>query len=370
MFTSYFQCDKHLLISTGIQQSIIDTTTGAMRSFSAISLLLPFLAALSQPAQSQIVTASPNDLDLEQRGCSNPCGYYAQLCCTSSQRCITNSLGQAECSNSGGNSGSGSWQYYTSVSTQTGLSTVTVVYSSYVTAAPTATTTCAISLGESTCGTSCCSASETCNNGVCVAGVSSEEVATGTATPATRPTSSGAETVTATQSATTTVGFIAPVSTNGTTVITGAPHSGGLSGGAIAGIVIGVVAGVFLLILLCACLCIRGILDGLLALLGLRPRRRQETTYVEERISHHSQGGGEAPPPRRTWFGTRPSRPARTDDNGRSGLGWLGWFAIIAGAVALCLGLRRRRNEEEKSEYSYGPGSSYYYYSDYYSGSK
>lgn len=338
-----------------------------MRSFSAISLL-PFLAALSQPAQSQIVTASPYDVALEQRACSNPCGYYAQLCCTSSQVCITNGLGQAECSNSGSNSGSGSWQYYTTTFTQTDLSTVTSVYSSYVTTAP-STTTCAISLGQTTCGTTCCSASETCDNGVCVEGVSSEESPTGTATPATRPTSSGAETVTATQSATTTVGFIAPVSTNGTTVISEANHGGGLSGGAIAGIVIGVVAGVFLLILLCACLCIRGMLDGLLALLGLRPRRRTETTYVEERISHHSHG--EAPPPRRTWFGTRPARPARTDDNGgRSGLGWLGWFAIIAGAVALCLGLRRRRNEEEKSEYSYGPGSSYYYYSDYYSGSK
>ncbi|RAO65530.1 uncharacterized protein BHQ10_001542 [Talaromyces amestolkiae] len=281
-----------------------------MRSFSAISLL-PLLAALSQPAQSQIVTASPYDVALEQRDCSNPCGYYSQLCCTSSQKCITNSLGQAECSNSDSNSGSGSWQYYTTTYTQTDLSTVTSVYSSYVTTAPSSTTTCATSLGQSTCGTTCCSASETCDNGVCVAGVSSEESATGTATPATRPTSSGAETVTATQSATTTVGFIAPVSTNGTTVISEAHQGGGLSGGAIAGIVIGVVAGVFLLILLCACLCIRGMLDGLLALLGLRPRRRTETTYVEERISHHSHGG-EAPPPRRTWFD----------------LDWVGWDGL------------------------------------------
>lgn len=364
MFTCY-----HCFATTGISLFTLtgySNTLGAMRSSSAISLI-SFLAALSQPAQSQIVTTSVYDVTLEQRDCSNPCGYYAQLCCTSSQTCITNSLGQAECSDSGSNSGSGSWQYFTTTYTQTDLATVTSVYSSYVTAPP-STSTCAISLGQTTCGSTCCSASETCDNGVCVAGVSSEEAPTGTATPATRPTSSGAETVTATQSATTTVGFIAPVSTNGTTIISEAHHSGGLSGGAIAGIVIGVVFGVFLLILLCACLCIRGIFDGLLALLGLRPRRRKETTYVEERISHHSHG--EAPPPRRTWFGTRPSRPARTDDNQKSGLGWLGWFAIIAGAIALCLGLRRRRNEDEKSEYSYGPGSSYYYYSDYYSGSK
>lgn len=341
--------------------------SATMRAFSSTIATLSFmLAALSQLAHSTPVPLdeSPAEHSLEERGCSNPCGYYGQLCCTSSQTCSTNSLGQAECVDGPGAASSGSWQYYTTTFTQTDLATVTSVYSSYITAPPSTTATCAVSLGESICGTSCCSAEESCDNGVCVAGTSSDEAATGTALPPTRPTSSGAETITATASATTTVGFIAPVATNGSTVVTGASggHSG-LSGGAIAGIVIGVIAGVFLLILLCACCCIRGAVDGLLALLGLKPRKRKETTYVEEHVSHHSHGTAPAPA-RRTWFGTRPSRPQNEEK--KSGMGTLAWIAVIAGAVALCLGLRRRhKEEEEKSEYSYGPGSSYYYYSDY-----
>jgi hypothetical protein len=344
-----------------------------MRAFSTVTTLSFMLAALSQLAQSTPLPpdeslAQPEESEsesLEERSsCSNPCGYYQQLCCTSSQTCSTNSLGQAECvDGSGSASSSGSWQYYTTTFTQTDLATVTSVYSSYITAPPSTTATCAVSLGESTCGASCCSAEETCDNGVCVMGSSTEDAATGTASPATRPTSSGAETITATASATTTVAFIAPVATNGSSVVTGASggHSG-LSGGAIAGIVVGVIAGVFLLILLCVCCCIRGAVDGLLALLGLKPRKRKDTTYVEEHVSHHSHGG--APPPRRTWFGTRPSRP-ENEEKKKSGLGMVAWIAIIVGAVALCLGLRRRhKEEEEKSEYSYGPGSSYYY-SDY-----
>lgn len=351
-----------------------------MRTPFTISVL-SLLAALSQPVLSQIATVSSADIELEQRSssCSNPCGYYSQLCCTSSETCITNSLGEAECveGDSTTSAASGSWQYYTTTYTQTDLQTITSTYSSYVTTAATATSTCAVSLGESVCGSSCCGVSESCVNSVCVAGVSSEEAATGTATgtatPAIRPTSSGTETVTATNSASTTEPFISPVSTNGTSVITKASTGGGLSGGAIAGIVIGTVAGVFLLILLCACLCIRGAIDGILAFFGLGgDRKRRETTYVEERVSHHSHAGDQ--PARRTWFGARPSRPAQTGGGANeksSGFGWLGWAAIIAGALALCLGLRRRnREEEDKSEYSYGPGSSYYYYSDYYSGGR
>lgn len=341
-----------------------------MRAFSTVTTLSFMLAALSQLAHStplppdESLPQPEESESLEERGsCSNPCGYYSQLCCTSSQTCTTNSLGEAECADGSSAASSGSWQYYTTTFTQTDLATVTSVYSSYITAPPTSTATCAFSLGESTCGTSCCKVDETCDNGVCVVGSSTEDAATGTASPATRPTSSGAETITATASATTTVAFIAPVATNGSTVVTGASggHSG-LSGGAIAGIVVGVIAGVFLLILICVCCCIRGAIDGLLALIGLKPRKRKETTYVEEHVSHHSHGA--APPPRRTWFGTRPSRPEGEEK--KSGLGTLGWIAVIVGAVALCLGLRRRhKEEEEKSEYSYGPGSSYYYYSDY-----
>ncbi|KAH8697477.1 hypothetical protein BGW36DRAFT_359265 [Talaromyces proteolyticus] len=339
-----------------------------MRAIPVVTTFSVLLATIAQLAQSTPVQLDENVAEediientLEERSCSNPCGYYSQLCCTSSQTCTTNSLGQAECvAGSAGSTGSGSWQFYTTTFTETNLATVTSVYSSYITAAPTSTATCAVSLGESVCGTSCCSAEEICDNGVCVAGSSTDEAATGTASPAVRPTSSGAETVTATASATTTVGFIAPVGTNGATVVAQASGGHGLSGGAIAGIVIGVIAGVFLLILLCACLCIRGVVDTVLGMLGLRSKKRRDTTYVEERISHHSHG---AEPARRTWFGTRPSRPDHGEK--KSGFGTLAWLAVIAGAVALCLGLRRRNKEEEKSEYSYGPGSSYYTYYSY-----
>jgi hypothetical protein len=333
-------------------------------ALSAFALLI----ACTQPAQCNPLPGAEEGV-LEERACSNPCGYYSQLCCTSSQTCSTNSLGQAVCVDGTGSPAptAGSWQYYTTTYTRTDLTTVTSVYSSYITAAPTSgASTCAASLGETTCGTSCCSAAQICDNGVCIAAASSSDAglpgATATATPPLRPTSSGISTVTQTNAPTTTLPFVAPVATNGTTVIAQASSGGGgLSGGAIAGIVIGAIAGVFFLILLCACLCIRGAIDGILALLGLRSRKRKDTTYVEERVSHHSHGE----PERRTWFGTRPSRPARASEKKKSGLGFWAWLALIVGAIALCLGLRRSAREE-KSEHGDGPGSSYYYYSDYY----
>lgn len=333
-------------------------------ALSALALLI----ACMQPVQCNPVPATEEGV-LEERACSNPCGYYSQLCCTSSQTCSTNGLGQAVCvDGSPAPTTAGSWQYYTTTYTRTDLTTVTSVYSSYITAAPTSgANTCVASLGQTICGTSCCSPAEICDNGVCIAAGSSSNGGmpgvTQTATPPLRPTSSGVSTVTATSAPTTTLPFIAPVSTNGATVIAQASSGGGgLSGGAIAGIVIGVVAGVFFLILLCACLCIRGAIDGLLSLLGLRSRERKDSTYVEERVSRHSHGE----PERRTWFGTRPSRPADGGSEKKSsGLGFWAWTALIVGALALCLGLRRAARDE-KDDRSDGPGSSYYYYSDYY----
>ena len=172
---------------------------------------------------------------------------------------------------------------------------------------------------------------------------------------------------------TTTEAFTAPVGTDGADLIgVQAKSSGGLSGGAIAGIVIGSIVGAFLLLLLCACICFKGVLEGLLAALGIgKKRRRQDTTYIEERHSHHSHGSRPPPPPadRRTWFGTRPAAGGSEVSEKKDSKWGLGTIAIILGALALCLGLKRKREREhddDKTESSYP--SSYYYYSDYYSG--
>lgn len=204
-------------------------------------------------------------------------------------------------------------------------------------------------------------------DGECVAESSSAAV-TGTATPAARGTSSGWTTATATASATTTEGFIAPVSTDGSELIGAKATSsggGGLSGGAIAGIVIGVIAGVVLLLVLCAWLCLKGIFDGILAALGIGRRRRKQETIIDERYSHHSHGSRPRPQGGRTWFG---ARPAASEVSEKKKSGWSGWgtVAIILGALALCLGLRRareREHEDDGTDYTYP--SSYYYYSDY-----
>jgi hypothetical protein len=173
-------------------------------------------------------------------------------------------------------------------------------------------------------------------------------------TPPYRPTSGTVVTVTSIGSATTTQSFLAPLGTDGSTLIgTQQSSGGGLSGGAIAGIVIGVIAGIIILLLICACYCFKGILDSLLAIFGLGPRarRRTEETIIEERHSHHGSGavGG------RTWFGSRPSRAEKRKES--SGLGLAGVGAALA-TLAVVLGLKRRhdRRYEEKSSY----GSSYY----------
>lgn len=327
--------------------------------------------------QLRLTTATPVALEegtLEKR-CDNPCGYNDWLCCGSGQTCSTNSNNEAVCldggsgEGGGGGGGGGQFQYYTTtyVTTETDVSTITSVWSSHI-AAATSSGSCQPSLGETPCGNDCCDASSVCVENQCVVG-SSSEVGTATATatgteaptPPVRGTSNGFTTVTETSAPTTTQGFLAPVATNGSTVIGVHASSGeGLSGGAIAGIVVGVIAGVFLLLLVCACLCCRGAIDGLLALFGLGPRRRRkETTTYVDRYSHHSHGNR---PEGRTWFGTRPSRPEGSEKKS----GWSTWatIGIILGALALCLGLKRHKDHEEKSDYSYP--TSYSYYSDYY----
>lgn len=333
------------------------------------------LSIITTLAQIPLSTATPFPVEYDgpllNPRCDNGCGWYKTLCCGPNQSCGTNSEGQAICvdpESAGSENGVGSsgWQYYTTIYTSTDLQTVTSVWSSYITPAPSNNAQCDQSIGQSVCGTSCCGADEVCSNGVCVAGSSSGAVVpattTGgseTATPPLRPTSSGAATVT--ESASTTVPFIAPIGTNGATVVVQASSSGGgLSGGAIAGIVIGVIFAVILLILILICICAREMFDGLLALLGLGPRRKQETTYVEERYSHHSGGR----PERRTWFGARPARPPpSTSEKKRSGVGFWATILLIGGAIALCLGLRRRNDRDDGTDSGY---DYYTYYSDEY----
>ncbi|KAJ5679399.1 hypothetical protein N7462_007643 [Penicillium macrosclerotiorum] len=323
-----------------------------------------------------IATASPVAVEeLEQNAlekrCAKTCGWSNQLCCSASQSCGTNDADEAICVDST----SGTWEYYTTtiVVTEVDKSTITSVWSTQVTSvAATSTGTCRVDLGETSCGTTCCDAAEECQDGECVAESSSAAVtgeATGTASAGVRGTSSGASTVTETAAATTTEAFIAPVGTDGADLIgVKATSSGGLSGGAIAGIVIGTIAGIILLLLICGCICFKGALDALLAALGLRSRRRKETTYVEERISTHSSGRRPRPSGGRTWFGAKPSRPAATDSElSEKKSKWSGWgtAAIILGALALCLGLKRHRDrehEDDRTDYTY-PSS--YYYSDY-----
>ncbi|RAL17212.1 uncharacterized protein BO97DRAFT_401893 [Aspergillus homomorphus CBS 101889] len=299
---------------------------------------------------------------LEKR-CANPCGYYSQLCCSSSESCSTNSNGQAECVSG---SGGGSWQYFTTtyVRTETETATFTSTWSSYISAAPSGSS-CDAGVGETICGDNCCGPAYVCYNQQCILGSTSIwATETEPATPAVRGTT--LSTATHTASITTTQGFIAPVNTAGSAVFGVKASSDGLSGGAIAGIVIGTIAGVILLLLLCACLCCRGILDSLFACLGCGRKKRKETTYVEERYHRHSHGG--ARPGGRTWFGSRPAAGASTaGEKKKSPWSGLATIGIILGALAICLGLKRRqdhRDDDEKTDYTYP--SSYYYYSDYY----
>lgn len=369
-----------------------------MRSLSTISVLaavIPLLGlvpgviaspfALEEASQEptpnfELETGLEPDLEtgLEKR-CTIPCG---STCCGLSQTCGTNSANEAVCTDGSGGGGSsgggGDWHYWTTtyIVTEVESSTITSVMSSQLQSVATGTATgsgsgtCRYDLGESMCGSTCCEASQECDNGECVAESSSAAV-TDEPTPGVRGTSNGAATVTQTSTPTTTQGFIAPVGTDGAEMVgakaSSEEDSGGLSGGAIAGIVVGTIAGVILLLLLCGCLCFRGALLSLAAALGLRKRNRKETTHVEERYSHHSHGSRPRPQGGRTWFGAKPHAAGTESSVSEKKSKWSGWgtVAIVLGALALCLGLKRHRDREhddDKSSYTY---PSTYYYSDY-----
>lgn len=314
------------------------------------------------------------------------CGYNSQLCCPVGEACYTDSSNQAQCSSTAvaatttAYAANGYWTQYTTTYVETDLVTVTSVMSSYIpeqTTALVATTTsasCNYAYGDTPCGNICCASDQYCyTSGYCTANVGggssgyySTIVSTSGYSAPLLPTSSTLVVATATISPTTTIPFVTPLSATytsgatatGTLVPVSTAHSSSLSGGAIAGIVIGVLLGLALLFLICFYCCLKGLFDGVLALLGLGKRRRTtETEYIEERRHHSSYGGGGG----RTWYGSRPSRVERRSEKKSGGSNLLGIGAALAGLWAL-LGLSRRRDRkrQEKSEYTGSSYGSYY----------
>ena len=324
------------------------------------AIILQPLTTTASPFPTQFV-----NLILRDRACENPCGYYGQLCCSSSETCGTDSNGQAVCSsNVEQRNDNGQWEYWTTTYVQTDYVTVTSTGSSWVPAPTSDDGQCKASLGEVQCGWTCCSASQTCDEGECVEAGNSPIETPPSPTPPLRPTDTTGATITPT--ATQTLPFIPPVGTDGSStdpMPSEDNDGGGLSGGAIAGIVIGSLAGAALLLLLCCCLCVGSCIDRARTILGLNGGNRTSSyTGSSSRSSRHGGGGGG-----RTWFGAGPARPGRNKKK-KSGLFGLGWMAALGLAIAVFLGLKRRNDRSEKTSTYYG--SSEYTYSSYsYSGS-
>ncbi|KAL9007191.1 MAG: hypothetical protein Q9188_000125 [Gyalolechia gomerana] len=356
----------------------------------ALLSLLTILLTSTHPVQAKPYLRNLH-LDthnaLEERSCANPCGSESQYCCQASETCVTSGWPPiAQCvAGSGGSSGgspvqanaNGQYQLVTTTWTETDLVLRTSTYSVPI-SAPTPTTqqatvatglSCNAQLGESPCNSICCATGQSCQwsqgQMMCVASggvsgdVSSFYYSSVTGTAFVRPTSNTVQTVTSTGSATTTVPFqsASPTQEGATAGMAATTNNNGLSPGAIAGIVIGVLVGIIILLVICAACCFKGLLDGILAFLGLGPRRRKrETTYIEERHSHRTGGGGGG-----RWFGasgpSRIDRPAQKEGGG----GFGGFTAVAAGlgTLAVLLGLKRRRDRKDRD--SYGTASSYSY---------
>ncbi|KAK2873804.1 hypothetical protein FQN49_002050 [Arthroderma sp. PD_2] len=311
---------------------------------------LPVLVLL---LQLQLVAASPFSTpqpthSLAARECS-PCGYYGQACCLSNEECTTDSNNQATCRpvKSGGG---GQWEYFTTTYVQTDFVTVTSTGSRPISQPTGSQPQCKISIGETECGNTCCTAAQACNeNLVCVQSGGSPFPTKPAPTPPTRPTST--EGVTVTASPTTTLPFMPAVGTDGSSVIGITKGSGGLSGGAIAGIVIGSIAGALILLFICICCCVGSCIDRVRGIFGLGGRRK--------RTRHSSYTGSSSYSSHHGWFGggggSRPDSEKKKKKTGFLGLASLG---VIIGAIALCLGLGRRKDDKSTSY----TGSSYYTY--------
>ncbi|GBF65072.1 hypothetical protein TMEN_7789 [Trichophyton mentagrophytes] len=307
--------------------------------------ILALFLQLRLVAGSPFSTPSPTN-SLVARECS-PCGYYGQACCTSSEECATDSNNQAVCQPK--KAGNTQWEYFTTTFVQTDFVTVTSTGSRPI-SQPTGQPQCKAEIGETECGSRCCSAAQSCNKDlVCVqAGGSPFPTTEPAPTPPTRPTSTKGVTVT-TIPATTTVPFIPAVGTDGSSVIGITKGSGGLSGGAIAGIVIGSIAGALILIFICICCCVGSCVDRVRAIFGLggrRPARHSNYTRSSSYSSHHG------------WFGGGGSRVSSEKRKKKTGLMGLASLGVVIGAVALCLGLGRKKDDKSTTYYT---GSSYTY---------
>lgn len=333
------------------------------------------------PSESQLRRSEDNTL--VGRQCANPCGFYAQVCCAPNEICFTDGNNQAQCGPANAQTtaaaGQGNWQYYTTTYVETDLRTITTTFSSFfpiATQGLVLTTTvgnqCRYSLGESPCGSICCSSGQYCMTNInqCAAAgggssayYSSFYTVTQIASVPVRPTSNTILTVTSTGLATATVPFQTPVGTDGSTLIGAqATTQGKLSAGAIAGIVIGVIAGIILLFLICVCCCFKGAIDSIMGIFGGGRKRRTETTYIEERRSRRSSR-----PAGRTWYGGRPARVDRTEKKKKKTGGGLGGIATVGaglGALALLLGLKRKKGQRNDAK----SGTSYSYYDESFTG--
>ncbi|MCJ1475646.1 hypothetical protein MMC13_004309 [Lambiella insularis] len=348
--------------------------------------------AHTSPLPYELITEQSTYTLAPRQYSATACGYSSQLTCYNGQACYT-VAGEASCGAAAATAAvatvAGQWQYITITYVETETETMTMVTTSstfipaatsvYVqpsvqtqvivttVQAPAPVQTYASCPTNLACGDICCDSYQFCavlnqcsplgagstpNNVIST----SYYVVQSTNSAFIRPTSNSITTVTGT--ATTTVPFIAPEATDGSSLtgITATQQSTGLSSGAIAGIVIGVLLLLFILFLICACCLCKGLIDTLLGCFGLGKKSRRrvtDTTVVEEHHSRHSgrvQGGG------RTWYGTRiNNQPQKKNSSGWGGA--LGVGAALA-TLAVLLGLRRRNKKEEKSEYT---GSSYSY---------
>ncbi|KAF2405303.1 hypothetical protein EJ06DRAFT_20249 [Trichodelitschia bisporula] len=349
------------------------TTLTAASPFSRLSSLASDLEARAE----QLLHIEHSPL-LFERGntCAagtTSCGFYGQLCCTSSESCITDSNNQAQCvaAVQGANaavSSSGAWAVYTSTWVETNLVTKTSVYSSWVPAA-TGTGTCKPNWAnnESPCGSICCKSGQYCySDGVCAPAGANGFTTTGVG-PIIRPTTGTGVIVTQTASPTTTMAFQTPAPANNGTAVPSKSH---LSGGAIAGIVIGVLLGIALLFLLCLFCCLKKGFEGILALLGIGRKKERRTRHVEETIisSRHRHGGAAVVAEDRRWYGGGGGRASsRVSDRRQKRTGGLGGMAAVTaglGGLALALGLRRKEKRAKSEVSSTGYTYESYSYTD------
>ena len=345
----------------------------------ALAILFSASTTLANPYPPLVANAgadAPSEAALELRdySCSNPCGWHGQYCCGASETCVTRSGDIATCIAGAANEGAtagGGYQFFTTTYVMQGPVTITSTGSYLASAVQTPVpggSPIACSGSTNSCGSMCCTDQEYCSEPGKCAPIGSQSAPL-------RPTSNAVATATATIT-----GAMTTISGLGTAVPTGeaagggggAAENNGLSAGAIAGIVIGVLVGLFILFLILACLCCKGMIDGLMALLGCgRKRRVEETTVIQSHHSHHGSGGR---PPQRTWFGFQ--RPGRTEvieeKKKSSGIGGLLGAGGILAALAIILGLKRRRDRQrsEKEHQSDYGSASYYSYEDDYSTSE